>query len=292
MHFMAALVSDRLRASLANLPRAERRVAHEILGAYPVAGLETVARLAARANVSGPTVVRLVNRLGFEGYPDFQNALINELEERTASPLLQYERQAPASQTEPLARAQSVLVNALEQSLSELDHASFTRFIDTLTDPRQRILTAGGRFTQLVAHSLAAHLGIVRPNVSFLAQEQWVPYLMNVQRTDAVVIFDVRRYQRTTVEFGQQCAQRGASVLLVTDPWMSPLAMDAMAILQVSVQSPSPFDSLVPAFALAEALLAESVERLGDAAKDRMRDYDNLWDQRGFSMTKADGSEA
>jgi DNA-binding MurR/RpiR family transcriptional regulator len=59
MYFMPALVSDRLRAALANLPRAERRVAHEILGAYPVAGLETVARLAARASVSGPTAVRL-----------------------------------------------------------------------------------------------------------------------------------------------------------------------------------------------------------------------------------------
>jgi DNA-binding MurR/RpiR family transcriptional regulator len=291
MHFMASLVSDRLRAALAHLPRAERRVAHEILGAYPVAGLETVARLAARASVSGPTVVRLVNRLGFEGYPDFQNALINELEERTASPLLQYERLAPASAADWMAQTKSVLVTALEQSLGELDRASFDRFIDALTDPRQRVVTAGGRFTQLVAHSLAAHLGIVRPNVSFLAQDQWVPYLMNVQRNDAVVIFDVRRYQRTTVEFGQQCAQRGASVLLVTDPWMSPLAMDATAILQVSVESPSPFDSLVPAFAVVEALLAEAFEHLGPAAKDRMRDYDELWDQRGFGMTKATGSE-
>jgi len=291
MYFMPALVSDRLRAALANLPRAERRVAHEILGAYPVAGLETVARLAARASVSGPTVVRLVNRLGFEGYPDFQNALINELEERTASPLLQYERGSAASDADWMARTTTVLVTALEQSLGELDRASFDRFIDILVDPRQRIVTAGGRFTQLVAHSLAAHLGIVRPNVSFLAQDQWVPYLMNVQRNDAVVIFDVRRYQRTTVEFGQQCSQRGASVLLVTDPWMSPLSMDATAILQVSVQSPSPFDSLVPAFAVVEALLAEAVERLGSSAKERMRDYDELWDQRGFGMTKAAGSQ-
>lgn len=291
MHFMASLVADRLRAALANLPRAERRVAHEILGSYPVAGLETVARLAARASVSGPTVVRLVNRLGFEGYPDFQNALINELEERTASPLLQYERLAPGNDADALAHTQSVLVTALQQTLSELDRASFDRFIDVLTDPRQRILTAGGRFTRLAAHSLAAHLGIVRTGVSFLPEDQWVPYLMGVQRTDAVVVFDVRRYQRSTVEFGRQCAQRGACVLLITDPWMSPLAMDAAAILQVSVESASPFDSLVPAFALAEALLAESVERLGASAKERMRDYDGLWDQRGFGMTKTAESD-
>jgi len=289
--FMALLVSDRLRAALLNLPRAERRVAHEILGAYPVAGLETVARLAARANVSGPTVVRLVNRLGFDGYPDFQNALINELEERTASPLLQFERQAPISDTDAIARTQSVLSAALDQSLGQLDRSSFDRFIEVLTDSRQRIFTTGGRFTHLVAQSLAAHLGIMRPSVWFLPQDQWVQYLMNAQRNDAVVIFDVRRYQRSTVEFGQQCAQRGASVLLVTDPWMSPLAMDASAILQVSVDSPSPFDSLVPAIALAEALIAESMERLGSVGRERLIDYDNLWDQRGFGMTKATGSE-
>jgi DNA-binding MurR/RpiR family transcriptional regulator len=48
--FVAAdqLIAERLRQLLPVLPAAERRIARALLADYPVAGLETVARLAAR----------------------------------------------------------------------------------------------------------------------------------------------------------------------------------------------------------------------------------------------------
>ena len=51
-----------------------------LLASYPVVGLKTVAQFAARAHVSGPTILPLVAKLGFVGYLDFQQALRNELE--------------------------------------------------------------------------------------------------------------------------------------------------------------------------------------------------------------------
>ena len=66
------LIAERLRQLLPVLPAAERRIARALLADYPVAGLETVARLAARASASGPTVLRLTSRLGFSGYPELQ----------------------------------------------------------------------------------------------------------------------------------------------------------------------------------------------------------------------------
>jgi len=42
------LIAERLRQLLPVLPAAERRIARALLADYPVAGLETVARLAAR----------------------------------------------------------------------------------------------------------------------------------------------------------------------------------------------------------------------------------------------------
>ncbi len=279
---MTELVADRIRAALASLPRAERRVAHELLGAYPVAGLETVARLASRAQVSGPTVIRLVNRLGFDGYPEFQGALLQEIEERTTSPLLQFDRLS-AARDDAVTRTQATLTSTVETSLRELDRESFGLALDLITDPKRRVVTAGGRFSSLSAHVLALHLQIVRPGVSFLPADTWVPYLMDARRGDVVVLFDMRRYQRSTVDFGRMCAQRGLSIVLVTDPWMSPLAFDATAILQVSVESASPFDSQVPTLALVEAMVTGAVERLGDETVARLKDYDELWERQGFS---------
>jgi DNA-binding MurR/RpiR family transcriptional regulator len=280
---MPTLVADRVRAALPDLPKAERRVAHELLASYPVAGLETVARLATRAQVSGPTVVRLVSRLGYEGFPDFQEALRSEIEERTASPLLQYERRNQSDGGDVVSRTRDVLTASLDNSLAELDRGQFSAAVDLLADTKRRLLFAGGRFSSIAAQMLAAHLGILRPGCRHLGSRDWVAYLMEVRRGDVVVIFDVRRYQRATVQFGQEAVRRGATLILVTDPWMSPLAVDADITMSVSVESASLFDSQVPTLALVEALVASTAERLGEGITRRASDYDALWEAQGFT---------
>ncbi len=57
-------VVERVRRSLGDLSRAERKVARALLSGPPTIGLESVSQLAVRAEVSGPTVSRFVARLG------------------------------------------------------------------------------------------------------------------------------------------------------------------------------------------------------------------------------------
>src|SRR3954469_7495861 len=83
-------VADILRDRRRELTPAELRVAQTLLGDYPAAGLQPIARLADAANVSPPTVLRLVTKLGFDGYPRIQAALRAELSARTSGPLHDY----------------------------------------------------------------------------------------------------------------------------------------------------------------------------------------------------------
>ncbi len=68
-------IAETIRQSLGELTQSERRPALSLLANYPVPGLEPVAQFARRAGVSGPTILRLVAKLGFAGYPEFQKAL-------------------------------------------------------------------------------------------------------------------------------------------------------------------------------------------------------------------------
>ena len=68
-------IAVQLRADYSAFSPTERKVARVLLQQYPLAGLETVAQLAQKAAVSGPTVLRLVAKLGFDGYSAFQEAL-------------------------------------------------------------------------------------------------------------------------------------------------------------------------------------------------------------------------
>lgn len=279
---MSGTVATRIREAFPALPRAERRVAHEVLSSYPVAGLETVARLAERAEVSGPTVLRFAQRLGFDGFPAFQEALLAELDERNASPLLQFEEKVLPG-TDVVQRSRDSLTGNLSRSLDALDRAAFDQAVDRLAGSSGRVLTAGGRFSEFSMQLLARHLEILRPGVRHLAASEWVPFTLDARRSDIVVLADHRRYQGSTVRFGQEVKRRGVFLILLTDPWMSPLALDADIVLTAAVEGPSPFDSQVPTLGLIETLITAVVDRMGDSTRKRIADYDALWDTQGFS---------
>src|SRR5450432_3290372 len=80
-------IAETIRQGLGRLTPTERKPALALLANYPVPGLEPVAQFAKRAGVSGPTILRLVAKLGFASYPRFQQALRDELELRVQAPL-------------------------------------------------------------------------------------------------------------------------------------------------------------------------------------------------------------
>lgn len=84
-------IAEELRVLFETLTPTERKVGRVLLANYPVAGLETIAQLALRADVSGPTVLRLISKLGFDSYTAFQTALRDELEIRLQSPLVRHD---------------------------------------------------------------------------------------------------------------------------------------------------------------------------------------------------------
>src|SRR5690606_38279082 len=61
-------IETRMRASLSDLTRAERQVATHILSHFPMSALGSITTLARAADVSSPTIVRLVQKLGFKGW--------------------------------------------------------------------------------------------------------------------------------------------------------------------------------------------------------------------------------
>ena len=93
-------ISDRIQDKLDELTRAERQLALSILENYPASGLGPLAALAKGANVSVPTVARMVQKLGFKGYPEFQANLRDELGAIAKGPIAKHETWAEAAPSE------------------------------------------------------------------------------------------------------------------------------------------------------------------------------------------------
>lgn len=271
-------LSTLVRDSLDSLSAGERKVGRAILANYPIAGLETVAELARRASVSPPTVVRFVSRLGFSGYPAFQKRLVREVQERLGSPLEQYGRDDLRSGDDDLAHASQIFSASIVATLDELPHSEFERAVAQLSDPRRRILLIGGRFSQLLAEYLGAHLMLLRHDVRVIADDEFsrLAAVSDTRKGDLLVVFDYRRYDAQIVQFARRIAERGGEQVLFTDRWLSPVADVAGTVLPANVDSPSPFDSLVPALAVVEAVIAGVTDLLGETGRSRVEAMENL----------------
>jgi len=264
-------IHEKIHTSMAHLSPSEQRLAKVLLASYPSAGLKSVAELAARAQVSGATVVRFVRHLGFDGFPAFQHSLHEEVQQRAASPLQMYEsHQGDTGERAPHA-ALPLLEKGLRQTFERTSAEEISQVVALLTDPSRRILCTGGRFSDILAQYLRNHLHQLRERVEYVAPgEGRADLLLDIGKRDVVVMFDCRRYQPDTVRFARGCRQRGATVVLITDPWLSPVAEVSKHILMCDVEGLSLYDSFVPTMALLEWLVAEIVRTLGDTARARI----------------------
>lgn len=60
-------IAEKLQTKFDSLTRAERQLANSLLDNYPVSGLASITTVAQNAEVSTPTVARMVQKLGFKG---------------------------------------------------------------------------------------------------------------------------------------------------------------------------------------------------------------------------------
>lgn len=265
-------VRERVRGCLEELAPSERKVARCLLAAYPLAGLETITALADRAGVSGPTVTRFVAKLGFAGYRDFQQAVRGEVHAAATSPLGRHPGGIrPADPGGILTTTFADLGRLLDDTAHAVSVAEFDAMVRLLADTSRPVWVTGGRLTQAVAGYLHKRLHQLRPRSRFLANPpDRREGLVEIERRDVVVVFDVRRYDPHLAEFAQAAASNGAAVMLFTDRWLSPIAAYADRVLVAATETRSPFDSLATTVGLVEALLAALVNRLGDTARGRM----------------------
>jgi DNA-binding MurR/RpiR family transcriptional regulator len=274
----SATVASLVRGTLEAFSPSERKVARVFLANYPVAGLETVAELAARSNVSPPTVVRFVSRLGFSGHSAFQKALMREVHENRGSPLEQYDQTLSVHADEFLGHMSHGFGTQLASTFDELPQPEFDAATGLLCDDRKRIHLVGGRFSHVLAEYLGLHLELLRKDVSQVPSDESsrLSIVASSSKADVLVAFDYRRYDPETVRFAQLMADRGSTVVLLTDALLSPASDVATVVLPARVDAPSPFDSLVSSMAIVESLVASVAERYGEQGRRRLESIERL----------------
>ncbi|MBV8679177.1 MAG: MurR/RpiR family transcriptional regulator [Aquitalea sp.] len=271
-------IAEQIRALFETLTPTERKVGRVLLANYPVAGLETIAQLALRSDVSGPTVLRLISKLGYDSYTSFQTALRDELEVRLQSPLVRHDPAQLQGDNDFLLGYAARITQLMQDTVTHLPRAEFDGVVDMLGERKHRIWLLGGRLTDPLAAYLCHHLKVVRADVVHLRglPTSWADSLVDMGKHDVLVIFDIRRYWDGALSIAEMAAQRKVNVLLFTDQWLSPVSRVARFTLAAHTAGPAGWDSNTPLMLLVDAVIAALNTRHWGAISDRLQEVEAM----------------
>jgi DNA-binding MurR/RpiR family transcriptional regulator len=272
----------------------EAKIAQALLNDYPVAGLGTATALARRAGVSDPSVIRMVSKLGFEGFAAFQKRLLEEVEAGLRSPLMMLEAKRPARATGGRSIEETYIrsaASAVESAAAMTLPQTYARAAQLIMETKGRVLLVGGRFSRHIAAMLAGYLMQFRSGVTAVPamSSEAFDLLLDTGARDTLVAFDHRRYQTDVIRFVEQAAERGMQVVLFTDVWRSPAAEHAKVVIVGPMEADSPYDTLAPAVAQMEALVARIVAEHAENTGTRIEELERI---RSRNTATIEGSKA
>jgi DNA-binding MurR/RpiR family transcriptional regulator len=267
-----------------NLTPSERQLASVLLKDYPVAGLESITRLAAKAKVSTPTIIRMARKIGFDGFPPMQEALREEVSAQIKKPISKRDEwRANASDQHVINQfAESTSFN-IRHTLERIDVKMFDALVRTLSDTTRHIFIAGGRITRSNADYFYNHLQIIRPDVTLLSQSPnvWPQFLLDMDKDTILILFDIRRYETDIQKLAKLAHKRGSTIVLFTDQWGSPIGKFADHVFNAHVEAPSSWDSTICIMLIVEALISDIQTNCGNESRERIEELESM-----FTVTK------
>ncbi len=275
-------ISDRIQQKLEDLTRAERQLALSILENYPASGLGPLTALAKDADVSVPTVARMVQKLGYKGYPEFQAELREELRAKAKDPIAKHDTWAEAAPSgHILNRFTDAVIENIRLTLGYIDPKAFDSACALIADSSRPLYIVGGRVTHTLAEYLFLHCQMIRPNLTHIqsTSNAWPHYLLDADEGSVFVIFDVRRYENNTLKLAEIAHARGAKIVLFTDQWRSPVNALADITFSSRIVVPSAWDSAATILLLVETMVAAVQDLNWSVTKERMKELEDMFDR-------------
>ncbi|GAA0450526.1 hypothetical protein Ade02nite_59710 [Paractinoplanes deccanensis] len=246
---------EKLTEIYQELPHGEQAIVRVILDDYPYAALGSLRSLADRAGVSPPTASRLVTRLGFERFADFQAAVRAQDRSRL---------RAFVSEPSGLDGAAESLRAGLDGTLAAVPDELLQEIAGELAAAGS-VWALGGRLSEIAAEYLVRQLASLRPNVRHApaAAPARARVLLDLRAGDVVVAYDFRRYSPATARFVAAARERGARLILITDTQRA----EADVLVRLPREAAGPIDPITHEVAVTELILVAVAARLSPAKR-------------------------
>ncbi len=268
-------LSDYIQERFDEFSRSQKDVARYIVDHLDEAAFLTAEELARRASTSSSTVVRFSQALGFEGYPELQQAAIEEYRTTIAGPSASNGGGALFSfDHSELEGSLSADYANLEETARKLTPEQVDASVSALATA-QRIVIVGvdqmAFFASYLRHTLS--LLDIRAEIVASTGGESLQRLGRIDESTLVITLSAGRAHPLLLRAMKLALHRGARTLAISDATMSEVGEHAELTLYFSSNSPSFARSNTALMALVQALAHGLYARDEAAHKDRIRAY-------------------
>jgi len=288
-----------IREAYAGMSTSQQKVLEFFLSRSLEAVYLSAARIAEMVDVSHSTVVRTAQALGFNGFPEFQSALQEQVSGRMNSTGV-YQLGARKLISELLEQDGSgtgsilehVMLNDaknIENMVSQITMADFERAVNMLLEA-ENVYVIGLRSSAPMAMNFAMGLRQIRGKCHLLQPGvgDLVDQIVALTDKDLLFCLCFGRYTRVTLHAMDYARKIGAQIISVTDSPVSPAARRADLVFTVRYGVWF-YGASAALFSLLHALVAAILVHQNDAAQTRLERLDAVIEE--FNIFDTDDTQ-
>lgn len=261
--------------------KGQKSIAGFILSHYEKAAYMTAAKLGTAAGVSESTVVRFAFELGYDGYPELQEELLEMIKNKLTSVQRIEVATEQIGSGDVLSKVLNIDIERIKQTLELASRDDFNGAVESLAEAKS-IYIIGSRSASVLARFMALYFNIIFDTVKLIhttSSSEMFEQIMRIGKNDIMIGISFPRYSKKTVKALEFAKDNGAKVIAITDSVLSPLAKTADFFLQARSDMASFVDSLVAPLSLINALIvAVGIKRQADI-KNTFTKLENIWEE-------------
>ena len=243
-------------------------------------GLDSIRETARKCGVSTYTLVRMADRLGFDGFDElrepFRHALVSStefLQHPEWIDALRAHSDIGQVQAEAAVNAMAITQRSLELQTPE----TMERVIEMLLNARNVYVTAV-RASYAMAYYFHYVGRMALPSLQLIPRHMnsAIDELNDASPDDVMIAMTFTPYSRETIEACKFAAKKGVKLIMISDSDIISTEFEPDETLVVSVVSTHHIGCYTGVLAVIENLLTLLVRKGGDATATRIKSYEKL----------------
>ncbi len=270
---------ETIKAQYDKMSKGQKKIADYISENMERAAFMTAMKLAEAASVSESTVVRFASMLGYEGYPEFQQAMADALQSRLVSPKKAQTNEFRENRSELLRRVLVADAQNIVDTIGMVDGNTFDQAVELISNAR-KICIVGIRTCAPLADYLTYYLRMMRDDVLSVTTtniSEIYEQLSWVQKEDLVIGISFPRYSLRTLRAMDYANHQGARIISITDSKYSPMNMYSSVCLWAKTDMITIADSLVAPMSTINALVIGVYLKNEEQIRKRLETLEQSW---------------